>query len=118
MMGKKFSHAVRSPYQHSVLFTSGGSRNEWEAFLALTPVFSGAACSASIYNRLLQVVQRSQAGSITRNCLLLEAGLSFFEESLDVDLALMRMLRDGYLEAVRDRPFTFCVRPIKGKELA
>lgn len=90
-------------------------RNEWEAFLALTPIFSEAAFSASIYDRLLRAARRRQTGFATRNALLLEAGLSFFEESVHVDLALMRLVREGHLEPVRDRPFTFLVRRIQSK---
>lgn len=91
------------------LSTSCAGRNEWEAFLALTPTFSELAFSASFYDRLLRAAQRTQADFARRDALILEAGLSFFEESLDVELALMQLMREGILEPVPDRPFTFVV---------
>jgi hypothetical protein len=117
MIGKNIQPVRGICMSHHSLSPIGG-RKEWEAFLALAPVLSEATLSVPIYNRFLRAVQRSQTGSITRERLLLEAGLSFFEESLDVDLALMRLLCEGHLEAVRDRPFTFCVRRINDKGLA
>ncbi len=87
-----------------------GMRTEWEAFLALTPLFSEAPLSVPIYDKLLHAAQRRENECLTRYGLLLEAGLTFFEHLLDVDLALMRLIRENHLEPVRERPFTFWIR--------
>ncbi|MGH9435264.1 MAG: hypothetical protein ACRD06_04615 [Terriglobia bacterium] len=97
------SHHHSSPYS---------GPHEWEAFLALTPILSETVFPIFFYDRLLRAAHRTQADFATWNALILEAGLSFFEESLDIELALMRLMRlirEGILEPVRDRPFTFLV---------
>lgn len=81
--------------------------HEWEAFLALLPLFGGAAYPASVYDRSLGAVQRRQGEYLTRAALVTEAGLGFFEHSFDIDLALMQLVRECRLTPVREPPFTF-----------
>jgi len=84
-----------------------GVHMEWEAFLALMPILSDAPFSALIYEKLLRGTQRRQHECLTRHALLLEAGLTFFEHLIDVDLAIMQLAREHYLEPVPNQPFTF-----------
>ncbi len=81
--------------------------HEWEAFLALLPFFSGAVYPASVYDRCLGAVQRRQGEHLTRAALVAEAGLSFFEHSFNIDLALMQLVRESRLTPVSEPPFTF-----------
>jgi hypothetical protein len=88
---------------------------EWKAFLGLVPFLGQHSVPTVIHDRLRATVLRLSTETITRNELLLRAGLSFFDGSLDVDIALMRLLRDGTLAPVVDQPFTFrAVRTPKG----
>ena len=90
-------------------------RNEWKAFLALVPFLSHQAAPAFLRDRMRAALERIEATHIHREALLLEAGLTFFADSLDVDLALMQLVREGLLEPMRDQPFTFL---IAGKDFA
>ena len=59
--------------------------------------------------RLLAPLQQCKDPVLSRDALLLRAGLSFFADDLNVDLALMQFVRDGWLVPIADRPFTFAL---------
>ena len=80
---------------------------EWEAFLGLVHFLRQQPVSAMICDRLRATVFRLSTETITRDELLVQAGLSFFDQSLEVDVALMRLIHDGTLTPVMDIPFTF-----------
>ena len=82
---------------------------EWAAFIALVPYFSACHAESKIQDRLLAVVRRCEEPILSRGTLLLQAGLSFFADDLDVDLALMQFIREGWLVPITDRPFTFAL---------
>jgi hypothetical protein len=46
---------------------------------------------------------------ISREALVLRAGLIFFADDLNVDLALMQFVREAWLVPIADRPFTFAL---------
>jgi hypothetical protein len=82
---------------------------EWTAFMALIPYSSAYHAESKIQGRLLAVVRRCEGQILSREVLLLQAGLSFFADDLDVDLALMQFVREGWLVPIADRPFTFAL---------
>ncbi len=57
-------------------------------------------------NRLLTFLRQCKDRVLTRD-VLLHAGLSFFAEEVEVDLALMQLVRDHVIIPVPERPFTF-----------
>jgi hypothetical protein len=69
---------------------------EWVAFIALVPYFSACQAKPKIHARLLATFRRCDEAILSRETLLLQAGLSFFADDLNVDLALMQFVRgDG-----------------------
>lgn len=82
---------------------------EWAAFMALVPYFSACPAPPKIRDRLLSVVRQCEQPVLSRETLVLRAGLSFFADDLDVDLALMQFVREAWLVPVADRPFTFAL---------
>lgn len=48
---------------------------------------------------------------LSRDDLLLHAGLSFFADDFEADFALMELVRDGLIRAIADRPFLFAIHP-------
>jgi len=83
--------------------------HEWAAFMALVPYFSGYHAAPKIRHRLLAALQQSSDPVLSRDALLLRAGLSFFADDLNVDFALMRFVREGWLVPIADQPFTFAL---------
>lgn len=59
---------------------------EWTAFLALVPYFSACPGPPNFRNRLLLFLHRCEDYVLTRETLLLHAGLSFFADHLEADL--------------------------------
>ena len=88
---------------------------EWAAFIALVPYFSACHAESKIQDRLVVVVLRCEEAILSREALLLQAGLSFFANDLNVDLALMQFVREGWLEPIPDRPFTFALNLSRAK---
>lgn len=82
---------------------------EWAAFMALVPYFSACPAAPKIRDRLLAVVRRCEQPVLSRETLVLRAGLSFFADDLNIDLALMRFVREAWLVPIADRPFTFAL---------
>ena len=83
---------------------------EWAAFIALVPYFSAHHPAApKMRHRLLAALQQSSDPVLSRDALLLRAGLSFFADDLNVDFALMRFVREGWLVPIADQPFTFAL---------
>ena len=83
---------------------------EWEAFLALTRVMDSSALETSAYKRLRSACSRlAGRGSVSREELILESGLSFFEECAEPDLALMCLVRQNILKSLEQQPFHFFV---------
>ena len=60
-------------------------------------------------HRLLTALQQCKDPVLSLDALLLRAGLSFFADDLNVDLALMQFVREGWLAPIVDRPFTFAL---------
>ena len=82
---------------------------EWAAFIALVPYFSVCHAAPKIRDRLLASLQQCQDPVLSLDALLLRAGLSFFADDLNVDLALMQFVRGGWLVPIADWPFTFAL---------
>ena len=82
---------------------------EWAAFMALVPYFSAHHAAPKMRHRLLAALQQCKDPVVSRDALLLRAGLSFFADDLNVDLALMQFVREGWLAPIVDRPFTFAL---------
>lgn len=91
---------------------------EWAAFMALVPYFSAHHAASKIRHRLLAALQQCKDPVLSRDALLLRAGLSFFADDLNVDLALMQFVREARLVPIADRPFTFALNftPSKAAE--
>ncbi len=71
-------------------------------------------------NRLLLFLRQCKDRVLTRDSLLLHAGLNFFAEEVEVDLALMQLLHDHMIIPVPERPLSStsvlaCERISKGK---
>ena len=91
---------------------------EWAAFMALVPYFSAHHTAPKMRHRLLAALQQCKHPVVSRDALLKRAGLSFFADDLNVDLALMQFVREGWLAPIVDRPFTFALNltPSKAAE--
>ena len=91
-------------------------QQEWAAFLALIPYFTFDPGPLKIRDRLMIFLQQCQEPILSRHTLLLQAGLSFFADEFEVDLALMQLIRNGVIRPVTDGPFTFALdgSPPKG----
>jgi hypothetical protein len=83
--------------------------HEWAAFIALVPYFSAYHAAAKMRDRLLAALQQCKHPVLSRDALLLRAGLSFFADDLNVDLALMQLVREGWLVPIADRPLMFAL---------
>ena len=84
--------------------------HEWEAFLSLSRVWDLATLDAAVYGRLERACGRLNGKApVSRKELLLESGLSFFEECAEPDLALMSLVRQGILQPVPFQPFFFTI---------
>lgn len=83
---------------------------EWEAFLALSQILDLDAIDPSVYRRLESACGRlvNQA-IVTRNALILESGLSFFDGCAAPDLALMSLVRKGILQPIPAQAFWFAI---------
>lgn len=83
---------------------------EWEAFLALTRVMDSSALDTSAYMRLRSACSRlAGRGSVNREELILESGLSFFDDCAEPDLALMCLVRQNILKPLDEQPFHFSI---------
>jgi hypothetical protein len=110
-IGRKTLHEW-PPYARSFHFRSSNmptTAQEWAAFMALVPYFSAHPAASKIRHRLLAALQQCKDPVVSRDALLLRAGLSFFADDLNVDLALMQFVREGWLAPIVDRPFTFAL---------
>src|SRR5947208_3716591 len=85
-------------------------QQQWAAFLALVPYFWACPGPLKMRTRLLTFLQQCRELTLTRDILLLQAGLSFFADDVEVDLALMQLVREGLLLPVAEAPFTFVIR--------
>jgi len=63
-----------------------------------------------LYQRCLTAVCRSRRSAISRTDLQRAAGLAFQEETLDFDLLVARLVREGILEPIVSSPFHFQIR--------
>jgi len=70
-------------------------QQEWAAFMALVPYFSAHHAVPKMRDRLLAALQQCKDPVLSLDALLLRAGLSFFADDLNVDLALMQFVREG-----------------------
>lgn len=84
-------------------------QQEWAGFIALVPYLSAYHAAPKMRDRLLAALQQCQDPVLSLDALLLRAGLSFFADDLNVDLALMQFVREGWLTPIADRPFTFAL---------
>ena len=85
-------------------------QQEWAAFRALVPYFSACCGPPQIRTRLLIAIGKCEERVVTREALLLRAGLSFFAEEFAVDLVLMELVRDRVIYPIVDSPFTFAIQ--------
>ena len=63
-----------------------------------------------LYQRCLTAVWRSRKSAISRTDLQRAAGLAFQEETLDFDLLVAQLVREGILEPIVSSPFDFQIR--------
>jgi hypothetical protein len=89
---------------------SAESRYEWQSFLGLLPVLDLRPMDPVLYQRCLTAVWRSRKSAISRTDLRQAAGLAFQEETLDFDLLVARLVREGILEPIISSPFHFQIR--------
>ena len=85
-------------------------RYEWQSFLGLLPVLDLQPMDPVLYQRCLTAVWRSRKSAISRTDLQQAAGLGFQEETLDFDLLVARLVREGILEPIVSSPFDFQIR--------
>jgi hypothetical protein len=85
-------------------------RYEWQSFLGLLPVLDLQPMDPVLYQRCLTAVWRSRKSAISRTDLQQAAGLAFQEETLDFDLLVARLVREGILEPIVSSPFHFQIR--------
>ena len=85
-------------------------RYEWQSFLGLLPVLDLRSMDPVLYQRCLTAVWRSRKSAISRTDLQQAAGLAFQEETLDFDLLVARLVREGILEPIISSPFHFQIR--------
>ena len=87
---------------------AAGTDHQWEAFLALSQLLDPGAADSSVYKRLANACRRlTHLSCVTRDALILEAGLSFFDDCAAPDLALMSLVRSGILRPILAQPFCF-----------
>jgi hypothetical protein len=63
-----------------------------------------------LYQRCLTAVWRSRKSAISRTDLQQAAGLGFQAETLDFDLLVAQLVREGILEPIVSSPFHFQIR--------
>ena len=85
-------------------------RYEWQSFLGLLPVLDLQPMDPVLYQRCLTAVWRSRKSAISRRDLQRAAGLAFQEETLDFDLLVAQLVREGILEPIVSSPFDFQIR--------
>ena len=85
-------------------------RYEWQSFLGLLPVLDLRQMDPVIYQRCQTTVWRSRKSAISRTDLQQAAGLGFQAETVDFDLLLAQLIRDGILEPIVSSPFHFQIR--------
>ena len=85
-------------------------RYEWQSFLGLLPVLDLRPMDPVLYQRSLTAVWRSRKSAISRTDLQQAAGMAFQEETLDFDLLLAQLVREGILEPIVSSPFHFQIR--------
>jgi hypothetical protein len=86
-------------------------RYEWHSFLGLLPVLDLRPVDPVLYQRCQAAVWRSRGKrTINRTELQQVAGLHFQEETLDFDLLIAQLARDGILEPIVSSPFHFQIR--------
>jgi hypothetical protein len=76
----------------------------------LLPVLDLQPMDPVLYQRCLTAVWRSRKSAISRTDLQQAAGLAFQEETLDFDLLVARLVREGILEPIVSSPFHFQIR--------
>ena len=82
---------------------------QWAAFTALVPYFSACPASPKIRDQLLAIVRQCEQSVLSRETLVLRAGLSLFADDFNIDLALMQFVREDWLVPIADGPFTFAL---------
>ena len=85
-------------------------RYEWQSFLGLLPLLDLRPMDPVLYQRCLTAVWRSRKSAISRRDLQRAAGLAFQEETLDFDLLVAQLVREGILEPIVSSPFDFQIR--------
>jgi hypothetical protein len=76
----------------------------------LLPVLDLQPMDPVLYQRCLTAVWRSRKSAISRTDLQQAAGLAFQEETLDFDLLVAQLVREGILEPIVSSPFHFQIR--------
>jgi hypothetical protein len=85
-------------------------RYEWQSFLGLLPVLDLRPMDPVLYQRSLTAVWRSRKSAISRTDLQQAAAVAFQGETLDFDLLVARLVREGILEPIVSSPFHFQIR--------
>ena len=85
-------------------------RYEWHSFLGLLPVLDLRPMDLVLYQRCLPAVWRSRNSAISRTDLQRAVGVAFQEETLDFDLLVAQLVREGILEPIMSSPFHFRIR--------
>ena len=85
-------------------------RYEWQSFLGLLPLLDLRPMDPVLCQRCLTAVWRSRKSAISRTDLQRAVGLAFQEETLDFDLLVAQLVREGILEPIVSSPFDFQIR--------
>ena len=85
-------------------------RYEWQSFLGLLPVLDLQPMDPVLYQRCQTAVWRSRKSAISRTDLEQSAGLAFKQGTLDFDLLVAQLVREGILEPIISSPFHFQIR--------
>jgi hypothetical protein len=85
-------------------------RYEWQSFLGLLPVLDLRSMDPVLYQRCLTAVWRSRKSAISRTDLQQAVGVAFKEETLDFDLLVAQLVREGILEPIISSPFHFQIQ--------
>jgi len=85
-------------------------RYEWQSFLGLLPVLDLRPMDPVLYQRCQTAVWRSRKSAISRTDLQQSAGLAFKQGTLDFDLLVAQLVREGILEPIISSPFHFQIR--------
>jgi hypothetical protein len=86
-------------------------RREWQSFLGLLPILDVTPVDPVLHQRCLAAIWRVRArGLISRTDLRRHAGFEFGGETMHLELAIARLVRERVIEPVVATPFCFQIQ--------